>query len=322
MLENFRIFSNRTKNRGLNNSVADTRPVMETLLNNLNRELDLRLHGLSKTTDAAPVTAALHQTIDNLTDCRVAVEQTLLQSSLKPDKTLVTLANLINQTNQICEAVADSSQADEISNRTLNLLFCAAQEIKRQFSVANSLGTANQSATAFSEDNAKQLSPAGSELKVGIPRMVIPSPIIYQLHHALFPPEKMLVGAGRRDGTDVFIEAVFEVTGEANSGHVRANPDSLGRALIAMEETGTYLALWVHSHPGRGEGMTHPSNTDVKQHADWLKHYSADLVSAIMVEDRFVRFWGMAIENGTVSVTVNGAGVKQEDENEYLYRIG
>ena len=68
--------------------------------------------------------------------------------------------------------------------------------------------------------------------------------------------------------------AAFPVTGEARSGHVRADPENLAKALISMEVSGTHLAAWVHSHPGTGPAATQPSGIDLNQQDDWLRDFS------------------------------------------------
>ena len=79
--------------------------------------------------------------------------------------------------------------------------------------------------------------------------------------------------------------------------------------------------MWIHSHPGGGPGMTHPSEIDVEQHADWLRDYSPDLVSAIMVRDRYIRFWGTAVECGRVAVELEGPGTELISASENVYRL-
>jgi len=155
-----------------------------------------------------------------------------------------------------------------------------------------------------------------------IAKMGIHSDLLYQMRHQLFPAERMLVASGKRRTEGIDIRAVFEVTGQATVGHVRAEPDKLGQALISMDLTETYFALWVHSHPGTGKACTYPSDTDIRQHADWLQHYSPDLVSAIMVRDGWIRFWGTAVESGRLHVEVVGPGVKKEEEmHETIFRL-
>lgn len=131
----------------------------------------------------------------------------------------------------------------------------------------------------------------------------------------------MLVGAGSKNEGIIEIEGIFDVTGRATSGYVKADANRLARALIAMGETGKYFALWVHSHPGRGKEMTHPSSTDLNQEAEWLKDYSPNLVNAIMVEDRYIRFWGKALDEKRINVEIAGGGINKDAGGEHLYRL-
>lgn len=156
--------------------------------------------------------------------------------------------------------------------------------------------------------------------------IVVPSDILYQAHRSLFPPERMLVVAGRQcEAGTLRLGATFDVTGngpDTNHGHVRADPDKLGRALIAMDLSGTELGAWVHSHPGRGITATTPSSTDRQQHQDWIRDYSANLLSSIIVDDGYVRFWGSALESGQLEMRIVGAGVTEEETNVYRLAQG
>jgi len=157
--------------------------------------------------------------------------------------------------------------------------------------------------------------------KAGRRFVVLSSAVAYQFCHLLFPPERLLVVAGRRRGKSTVLEAAFDVTGSNSGGHVRADPTRLGRALIAMDLSDTYLAAWVHSHPGAGPEATCPSATDQHQHQDWLRDYSPDLLGVIVVADGWMRFWGPALEHGQVYLQVVGSGIHQEDRDGHLYRL-
>lgn len=151
--------------------------------------------------------------------------------------------------------------------------------------------------------------------------ILIPSDLLYQCLHSLFPPERMLAVSGRPNGNQIELGAVFDITGIASAGHVRADPKKLGQALIAMSSTNTHLAAWFHSHPGNGLGSTCPSNIDLRQHQDWLQHYSACLLSGIFVQDRIVRFWGTGLMEGRFHVTIEGPGVLPLKGETNVYQI-
>jgi proteasome lid subunit RPN8/RPN11 len=153
-------------------------------------------------------------------------------------------------------------------------------------------------------------------------RIQVSSDLLFQGFFSLFPAERMAVVAGRRaPGGVVTLGAVFDVTGAGSAGHVRADPAALGRALIAMENAGTFLAAWLHSHPGGGPEATRPSGIDRTQHADWIKDYSAALLSGIFVQDGWLRFWGSALENHQIEVEVLGGGIQKEGSDEWIYQI-
>lgn len=296
---------------------------LEELTDDFGKEVKFRLNELSKFTDNLPTTKAVHLAIENLTNAKSIVRKTLLRKDLiNPEVALTLLDEQTEQTNVLLQnpIVSNSSQATEIGTKTLNYLFGAKQKIKQQFSLVTKIEfseTVNENANVLPEAKQKLLSSAIPD----IPRLIISSASIYQMHHTLFPAEKMLVGAAYRTRKEVTISAVFEVTGEASAGHVWADANRLSRALISMSETDSYFALWIHSHPGKGVSATFPSQTDLDQEKDWLKDYSKDLVNAIMVKDGFVRFWGKALQNEQITVAIEGAGVRKISETEYIYKL-
>jgi hypothetical protein len=146
----------------------------------------------------------------------------------------------------------------------------------------------------------------------------IQSEQLYHFQHSTMPPEKMFVVAGRIAGNRAVLGSAFEVTGTSNGGHCRADPSRLGRALIAMANTETVLAVWLHSHPGLGAEATRPSNTDLRQHEEWIVDYSTRLVSAIAVSDGYIRLWGDAIEQGSVRPEIVGPGVKVTNGDQHI----
>ena len=285
-----------------NGSMNDARPVLEDLTFRLQRESEHRLNEVSEFPDSFAVTRSLHLAIDHMVERTGSLRLLLRTRPLIDVPSAVGFLDAeISQCERLLEGeqLSGSTQAASIATRTLNLLFRAKQQLKR---------------TGF---RAIPTVPPEPEMPV----MAIPTSMLYQLHHSLFPAERMIVGAGRRVGRRISIPALFDVTGRAGAGGVLADPDRLGRALIAMSETDTHFALWIHSHPGGGPGMTHPSEIDVEQHADWLRDYSPDLVSAIMVRDRYIRFWGTAVECGRVAVAVEGPGTELISASENIYRL-
>jgi len=303
------------------NSKNNQIPILEKLAGSLEKERKLRLRQINSSTDNLPVTEALHLAIDNLTNIKLLVEKTLERKDLLTEEvTLAFLTEQIEITRDILqtELFLRSSQATEIGVRTLNLLFCAKQAVKQESAlITPGALTTNRNGNSVDETNQKLLKDNNAKT----PRMIVSSTLLYQLHHSLFPAERMLVAAGRKNGLDIEIDGIFDVTGQATSGYVKADANSLARALIVMSETDKHFALWIHSHPGRGKGATHPSDTDLKQEAEWLKDYSPNLVNAIIVEDRFIRFWGKALAEKRITVEVAGAGISRESETESIYRL-
>ena len=151
-------------------------------------------------------------------------------------------------------------------------------------------------------------------------RIVVFSDTLFQLKSQLFPAERMQVVAGRTRGEVIQLGSAFPVTGESNAGHVRADPDSLGKALISMEVSGTHLAASAHSHPGTGPEATRPSTIDLNQQQDWLRDFSLHLLAIIFVADGWCRFWGDCLRRREVDLQLLGTGVRKGDEHG-VYRL-
>jgi hypothetical protein len=257
---------------------------------------------------------SVHAVIENLTECHTTIRR--LYNSKEPvaaQPAANMIATQLSSTQRLIRGGINGDRAKNIANKTANLLFAGAQEIHSTFGLK---GHVEASESDFTRETAEMVEP-----ETGRPVMELPSAMMFQLRQSLFPAERMLVGAGRRSASSVTIDALFDVTGVASAGGVRADPNLLGQALIAMSQSGTYFALWIHSHPGSGPGATHPSRIDLRQHADWLKNYSPDLVSAIMVADRYFRFWGTALETGTIAVSIIGDGIAVVSAREHVYKL-
>lgn len=301
-------------------------PILEKLSASFDAELKHRLKQITSVSESLCVTEAVHLATDNLSNVKLTVEKTLrMKDLLTEEVALILLDEQMEQTKAILqfEPIRRSTKATEICLQTLSLLFCAKQSVKQKFSVITPLVLPEISSHngQVETDAEPKLLPSAVSESTGTPKMLISSTLLYQLHHSLFPAERMLVAAGRKTGQTIEIDGVFDVTGKASSGYVKADANRLGRALIAMSETEKYFVLWIHSHPGRGKGATHQSSTDLNQEAEWLKDYSPNLVNAIMVEDGFVRFWGRAVEEKRITVEVIGSGIIQDSANESIYRL-
>lgn len=295
--------------------IDDARGVLKTVERSLFNEWNDGLKYVTGAPSLDPAqTESLHTAIENLTECHTAIRRlATAKDPLSPQTAADIVATQLANTKQLAvNGTATSERAANVNTKTLNLLFAASQELHSTF------GLKGHAAGLIGPSQVPDQVPARQTTKRV---MELPSAKMFELRQSLFPAERMIVGAGRRSDKMVTIDALFDVTGNASAGGVKAHPDRLGQALIAMSQSGTYFALWIHSHPGRGPGMTHPSSIDLRQHADWLKNYSPDLVSAIMVEDRYFRFWGTALETGAMAVSITGAGVASVSADEHVYRL-
>jgi hypothetical protein len=306
-------------------SSPDAKPILKNLAKNLRRESKRSLGILGcRSADVYPV-HELYAVIDNLTNTEVAVRRASRSKEwLEFEAAIGLIDTEIGRAMNLVRSgfVSTSIDAGETVLRTSNLLFTAKQHLKEEFGVITDLDLA----IPITEKDTNRHSLPEQSKQYDLPeassqKMVLSSAMLFQIGQSLFPPERMLVGATRRIGQEISVEALFDVTGAANSCEVKADPDRLGRALIAMAESDTYFGLWVHSHPGSGSASTHPSGIDTKQHADWLRDYSPNLVSAIVVRDRYIRFWGTALETGIVEIEFDGGGVEVISPEERVYRL-
>ncbi len=176
---------------------------------------------------------------------------------------------------------------------------------------------------ALTQDALRPLVPPVAPATEPAAGVYIPTELLFEACRILLPPERMALIAARALDGRTMLTAMFDVTppGSVNAGHVHGDPKQLAHTLIAMEQSGSYLAAWVHSHPGHGPDATTPSSTDRHQYADLVRHYTADLVGLIVVADRYVRVWGDAVESGRITVHFVGNGVEAAEEGAHVYRL-
>lgn len=166
------------------------------------------------------------------------------------------------------------------------------------------------------------LSKNRSKAITGATRVVIPTDLMFAAWRQVFPAERMVVFGGRHTRVGVRITSVADVTeAKPSAVHVRADSVRMTNSLIDFERTGAHLAVWMHSHPGQGPACTHPSDIDVKQERDLRRHYSDRLVNIIVVRDGHLRVWGQAIDEVTVVVRWQGAGITRHSGEHNVYKL-
>jgi hypothetical protein len=154
------------------------------------------------------------------------------------------------------------------------------------------------------------------------PTVIVPTDLMFAAWRQVFPPERMVLFGGRKIAHGIQVTSVVDVTGpQASVAHVRACPALLAQGLRDFDRTGVHLAVWMHSHPGEGITATYPSSIDVTQERDLRRHYSDKLISVIAVRDGWLRVWGRAIEDATVSVGWSGQGIERHPEAPNVYRF-
>ncbi len=300
-------------------SNSDPAFVLEKLSKALKKKLNRSLKTILNLTDGFDSILAIQLSLDLLSNTRLEIEKALAYRNLITGDVAISL--LDEEIGKVLTLIksghfTDSPRALSNALFTINQLFCAKQQIKNQFSIITTPALLDKKAPVLQPGSG---TPKQLPLTTGATgrRMIIHSSVLVQLNQSLFPAERMIVAAGVKCGGDISVGGVYDVTGEASQAGVKADANLLGRALIAMETTETYFALWVHSHPGQGKNATRPSSIDLNQEQDWLKDYSPNLVNAIMVRDRFIRFWGKSIETNRVTIKVVGSGVQKIEPNIY-----
>lgn len=293
-------------------------PLLENLAKVLNRKLNQSLKQLGKTNALFSEIQGTQRAISNLCNSRINIENVLEKRELVTEEiAILLLDDEISKTETLLltDAVSRSKRGFEIAVFTYNQLFIAKQKIKSILTITTPLRKLEDTNSEAQPTNpSPKMLPNKTE---AIQTIIVHASVLRKLHSSLFPAERMIVIAGIRKNNTINIGRIYDVTGVASSGHVRADANLLGRALIEMEESETYFAFWVHSHPGTGSGATHPSTTDVNQERDWLRDFSPELLNAIIVKDGFIRFWGKSIEEERVVVEVVGHGIKEVEANIY-----
>ncbi|CAN5721417.1 hypothetical protein BH23CHL2_BH23CHL2_19730 [soil metagenome] len=157
-------------------------------------------------------------------------------------------------------------------------------------------------------------------------RLLIPTALLYQMRQALFPAERMAVGAVRVDGAKSVLEAVFDVTGDATETHVDGDPRKLGAAFIAIEAAAALHRFNAHSHPGDGPEATEPSPKDRDTPRRRVSAGDSRQMICAIFAGRFVRFFRPDADLKPVAagkrVEFSGPGLRAVDEEESVYVFG
>lgn len=305
----------RWRNRHKN---PDPARVLEKLSKALEKKLKRSLKTILNLTEGFDSILAFQLSLDLLCNARLEIEKALKRRDLiTGDVAIALLDDEIAKIQRLIKSgqFTHSPRALQNAISQASQLFCAKQHIKNQCAIVTRPALIEtQTPVEPGSVTPKQLPLSTGDTGR---RMIIHSSVLVQLNQSLFPAERMIVAAGISAGGDIAVGGIYDVTGEASQAGVKADANLLGRALIAMETTETYFALWIHSHPGQGKNATHPSSIDLNQEEDWLKDYSPNLVNAIMVRDRFIRFWGKSIETKRVTIEVVGSGVQKIEPNIY-----
>jgi proteasome lid subunit RPN8/RPN11 len=158
------------------------------------------------------------------------------------------------------------------------------------------------------------VAPAGQ-----VRHLVVTTDLVIAAWRQLFPAERMLFVAGRKDGDGVRATSIRDVTGDSRSrAHVKASPAALCEALLDWQASGAHVVAWIHSHPGLGALASHPSAIDDRQDRDLRETYGG-VIGMIVTQDGWLRVWGSAVAEG-IRVDFRGRGVVPTDVA-HVYRL-
>lgn len=313
----------KARNFVWSHSGREIKAILECLCDSLIVDFRQSIKLLPAFNDSYQNVEAFHNAVEHLTDVYGSIKRfTASNKTASAEDSITLLDDRISRCKMLLRSgsLSNSSQANEIVNRVLNLLFSAKQRIKQRALIVSA--NSSEKIELPIKNTRPALIPASTPAEeTAVPYLRIHSSLLYQLHHSLFPAERMILAAGMQHGNEISISALFDVTGAASAGGVHAEPERIAKALISMSETNTYLVAWLHSHPGTGPYSTYPSIIDRDQEADWLKDYSSLLVSAIMVRDGFIRFWGQALTNKRVDLRIDGPGIRRCSDDKNIYQL-
>jgi len=137
-----------------------------------------------------------------------------------------------------------------------------------------------------------------------------------RLPGSLREPEWMLAATGLRRDQLYTLEYLIEVKIAKQSGAQAAfDMQDFTRVAVTLHEHGQALHAIFHSH--RFAGAPHPSGTDMRLQKV-LEEGGYPTIQAVFSEDGYVRFFA---GQRRFNVEVYGKGVRQIDEEGFLYRI-
>lgn len=149
------------------------------------------------------------------------------------------------------------------------------------------------------------------------PEYIVSSLFLVQSHRVLAscPDENMLIATGKDFGPVKIIDTQVSVeVSEQSKVFVRADSDSLGKALCSLDDYGHKLLAWFHSHPGTGPASVNPSATDLDTQ-NRLERGGYPVVGGIFSRDGYVRFF--SIKNRFSSIRIYGKLVEKKDETTF-----
>jgi proteasome lid subunit RPN8/RPN11 len=152
------------------------------------------------------------------------------------------------------------------------------------------------------------------------PEYIVSSLFLVQSHRVLAscPDENMLIATGKDFGPVKIIDTQVSVeVSEQSKVFVRADSDSLGKALCSLDDYGHKLLAWFHSHPGTGPASVNPSATDLDTQ-NRLERGGYPVVGGIFSRDGYIRFF--SIKNRFSSIRIYGKLVEKKDETTFYIK--
>jgi hypothetical protein len=140
---------------------------------------------------------------------------------------------------------------------------------------------------------------------------IVPAPLLYTAAELLQPPERLcfVTGVKLLGGQVIVLTQLIEIESAFSRVHVAPNAASVLRAHHRLLAMGVDIEAQFHSHPGRGQGATHPSHIDFDTARRW--ETGAPFIGAIFSEGgRYVRFFNHHQDS---EITIHGHYLETND---------
>jgi hypothetical protein len=217
-----------------------------------------------------------------------------------------------------------SRRAIQKGDRILNAVSASLRagercELERAFEELPFLFDIVKTAEAASRHAVVPVPTASQEEAAAVPSYLVSSFFLVKCHNFLMGQPQgyerlhLVTGVKVHGGTRTLDHLVRVALSKESEVGAVAEPLSLRRALLDMDEYGHSLHGLFHRHPGTGRSATRPSPIDLQTHERYERRYP--VVGAILVKDGWVRFFG----HRPFTISLYGKGVIKHEE--HLFQI-